>query len=361
MHQINFETISVKIFVMQFYFFLSRGFFNEEEKAAYLRLNDENVEKLKKMKDPQTWNGNFDFMLTLMPEAEAIINKAKGFVKFKQIASDKEIATYLAEHPEFFQEGIRLNSLRTLLNIEVLFKNGYMLHDVFLGYPAKDLYSFRIDCLDYVHSAAYFYNEAYEYYYNKKKVSTYNDISPDEIGRFEFTRIQSRDERMLRNFRESYINIILFVESFINSVGYDAFLSGKAKTPSDELKLRGIQGQRQNGKYNYSTLINKLENIPGIIGGAAVDVTSEPYASYIAQDVELRNGYVHSSPDKPKPKFSIEDWKQKCDEMIETKCQLILDSFWKACYPLKDFPGVIFNAFHGNSFKGIQHKMVVQR
>lgn len=360
MHQAIFEQLSTKTFVMQFYYWLAIGFFDEEDKASFQNVNDENVSNLVQMNDINItkWDGNYDFIFSLLPKTDAIIVKAKKFLKYKQVCADIDIANYLKANPSFFQKGIDLKSLRSMLDIEVMFKNGYMLHDVFWGYPEKNMYSYQIDCLDYVYSAAHFYNEGYEYYNNKKHIKTYNEIPHEEIGPFEMTRIQLREEVMLRNFRESYINIILFIESFINSVGFDAFLDNKAQTPADELKLKGIQGIRKNGRYNYSSLINKIEDITRIIGGSPADITNEPFASYLAQDVEFRNTYVHSSPDKPKPLFSIDDWKHKCDELIKDKCQLILNAFWKACYHNRSFPGVIFNAFHGNAFKGIQHKMV---
>lgn len=358
MHHTLFEELRVKTFLMQFYYWFSRGFFSADEKQAILRLNDENVKKLEIMKDPSKWDGDYSFIFSLLPQTDEAITKGKNFLIYKQICKDKVIADYLHHNPDLFQKGIDLKSLRSILDIQVLFRNGYMLHDIFWGYPEKDMYRFQIDCLDYVYSASHFYNEGYAYYHNKKEIKTYNEIPHEEIGPFEFTRIQLKDEVMFRNFREAYINIILFIESFINSVGFDAFLDGKASNSADELKLRGIQGVRKNGRYNYSTLINKIEDITRIIGGSSVDITKEPFADYLNQDIELRNTYIHSSPDKQKPLLSIDDWKVKCDELIEDKCHSILNSFWKACYPNRPFPGVIFNSFHGNAFKGIQHKMV---
>ena len=352
------ETLSIRTFVMQFYFYLARGFFTAEETDAYRKLNDENVNTILRMKNPSLCDDKYLDTSNLIEQTDVILQKAKGFLSYKQKATDIEIAIFLHAHPELFLEGITLHSLRNLLHIDVLFKNGYMLQDVFMGYPEKNMYMFLIDCLDYVHSAAHFYNEGYDYYHVKKTIKTYKDIRQAGAGKFEHTRIQLEDEVMMRNFREAYINIILYIECFINSVGYDGYLSGASASTGDQLKLRGIQGTRSNGRYNYSSLTNKIENISRIIGGSAIDVSIEPYASYLAQDVELRNSHVHSSPDKPKKHFSIEGWKQKCDEMIETKCQLILNAFWNACYRSKPFPRVIFNAFHGNAFKGIQHKMV---
>ena len=76
--------------------------------------------------------------------------------------------------------------------------------------------------------------------------------------------------------------------------------------------------------------------------------------SYLEHNVELRNQYVHSLPEKGKILLGIEDWKKKCDDMINTECFDFLNAFWKSCYPSKVFPKVIFTIFWGNSFKGHQ-------
>jgi|GEM_PF-5565896 len=64
---------------------------------------------------------------------------------------------------------------------------------------------------------------------------------------------------MFRNFREAYINLVFFIESFINSVGLDALLDGSAKTETDENKLKGIE-KIKNGWKTYSTLKQRIKN-----------------------------------------------------------------------------------------------------
>lgn len=165
---------------------------------------------------------------------------------------------------------------------------------------------------------------------------------------------------MFRNFREAYINIIFFIESFINSVGYDAFLGGKAQNKEEENHLKGIQSiNTRNGFKKYSTFKQTIENISKILSGTSINTNLEPYKSYLNHSVELRNRYVHSSPDKGKIVLGLQDWKNKCDNMIDNDCFDFLNSFWISCYPTKSFPKVIFNVFWGNSFKGHQGKFMV--
>ena len=149
--------------------------------------------------------------------------------------------------------------------------------------------------------------------------------------------------------------MIFFIESFINSVGFDAYLDGKGESESDKNKLKGIENEK-NGRITYSTLKQRIKNISLILNGKSIDVGEEPFKTYLESSVELRNQYVHSSVTKGKILYGIEDWKRKCDEMIAHFCTDLLMKFWKACYPSKSFPVVIFNDLNGNSFKGHQGK-----
>ena len=335
MHHALYEELRLKTFLLQFYCFLTRGYFNDNEIKRIDDLINLNIARLNLMRDDLKWDGRYDLVLNQTLESKDII-----------------------KNPQFCGQGILLVDLKSLLNIESMFRNGYMLHDVFRGYPKENLYSFQIDCIDYLFSASHFYNEAYDYYHNRKDIKYYDDKDFGEIHAFEMRRIQSKEEIMFRNFREAYINIIFFIESFINSVGIDAFLNGIAKTEDEENKLKGIESIKK-GWINYSKLKQRITNISGIINGIPIDTTKEPIKSYLDISVELRNQYVHSSTNKPKNRYTLEEWKIKCDEMINNKCFGVLNEFWKGCYPTKPFPKVIFNEFNGNCFKGHQGKFVI--
>jgi hypothetical protein len=357
MHQKLFEKLSVNTFLLQFYGHLVRGFFSESESKEIQSILEQNIDRLHLMKGME-WDGRYDLVLLLLSKTEQLLNKAKSFNKFCQTGSDMDIVDYMRKNAdEFFLIGIPLFKMRKIFDISTPLKNGYMLHDFYSGYPEKNLYRYHIDCLDYAHSAAHFYNEGYDYYHNQRTVDY--KVNVDRAKFFELKRIQSREERILRNFREAYINIIFFMESFINSVGFHAFLNGVAKNPNEEFKLKGIESVSKKGFKNYSNLKQRLINIPKIISGTDLDVTKDPFLSYLSNDVELRNRYVHSTPEKDQIDIQPEDWKKKCDNMISIDCFDILNSFWKKCYPSETFPKVIFNTFWGNSFKGHQGKSMV--
>ncbi len=354
MHQILYEKLRINTFLLQFYGFLARGFFSRETRISFLSLIESNIDRLKLMRDDTNWDGRYDLTAKLLFQTEQFVNESRNKLKYTQICEDIDIANYVNENQfNFFNFGIQLKDLKNILDIEVFFRNGYMLHDVFNGYSEENLYNFQIDCIDYLYSSSNFYNEAYDYYYRRKEIKLYDAMDSLSIPSFEMTRIQPREEVMFRNFRESYINLIFFIESFINSIGFDAYLRGTAKNIDDENILKGIKSiNPKNGRKSYCSIKDKLERFPKIIANNTIDIGIDPYKSYLNISVELRNQYVHSSHEKGKALLSVDDWKKKCDEMIEHQCFDLLNEYWKSCYPNQSFPKIIFNAFYGNSFKG---------
>ena len=47
--------------------------------------------------------------------------------------------------------------------------------------------------------------------------------------------------------------------------------------------------------------------------------------------------------------------------MIDKQCFEVLNTFWKGCYPEKQFPVVIYNELSSSSFKGRLGKMMIAR
>lgn len=358
MPHLLYEELRLNTFLLQFYCFLTRGFFEDEQLKRIEDLINLNIERLEVMGDPIKWDGRYDLVFKQFMESKDLVVKAKNNLKYQQICNDNEIVEYLIQNPQFYEQGILLADLRKILDVESMFRNGHMLHDTFHGYPKKGITSCQVDCLDYLYSAAHFYNEGYDYFHNRKKIKFYSDKDYGEIHPFELRRIQPKEEVVFRNFREAYINLIFFVESFINSIGLDAFLNGIAKSEEEENKLKGIEKIR-NGWKTYSTLKQRIKNFSQIINGVPIDVDRDPIKQYLTICVELRNQYVHSSLEKKKNYFTPNDWKLKCDEMIDHQCYEVLKEVWNGCYPSKGFPKIIFNEFYGSSFKGHQGRFVV--
>ena len=143
MHHALYEELRLKTFLLQFYCFLTRGYFNDNEIKRIDDLINLNIARLNLMRDDLKWDGRYDLVLNQTLESKDIIEKGINNLKYKQICNDKDIADYLIKNPQFCGQGILLVDLKSLLNIESMFRNGYMLHDVFRGYPKENYIHFR--------------------------------------------------------------------------------------------------------------------------------------------------------------------------------------------------------------------------
>ncbi|NVK08875.1 MAG: hypothetical protein HWD89_07460 [Tenacibaculum sp.] len=358
MHYKLHKELSIQTALLQFYCFLTRGFW-EKEFISVFDYGNENIEKIHTMANPEKWDGDYSTIIKRISKTKEIVEKAKSYLQWNQKCSNEKIAEYMYNHPLFYENGISIKDLNDIMEINTVLKNGYMFHDRFHGYPEKHLYRYGVDCLDFLYSASYFYNEGFDFFNNRK-----NPISNNEIHNLpstEMKRIQSKEEMMFRSFREAFINIIFFVESFINSVGYDAYLKGKGVNESEKNKLKGIKSIKANGFKSYLSIRGKFKEYSRIISGTELDTENPIIENYIKKCVELRNKYVHSSPEKGSLKVSLEEWKNKCDSMIDKQCFEVLNTFWKGCYPDKQFPVIIYNELSSSSFKGRLGKMMIAR
>ncbi|OYD42269.1 hypothetical protein CHT99_10190 [Sphingobacterium cellulitidis] len=350
MHQTLFNNLNKETHILKFYSWIVRGLFSVEKWKEISELINNNIERLHLMRDQMKWDGHYDFVVIQHSRTIEFIKIAKHLSSLKQVCDDDLLYEYVRDNPNYYETGVLLYQLAKLFDIDTLIKRGHLLHDRYFGYT-KHFYSIHIDCFDYLNSAAHFYNEGFDYYFERKEVKSYLEIM-ETTHWTEHKRVQGKDEVCYRNFREAYINLIFFVESFINSVGYHGYLSGVAKSNKDENQLIGIESINGKGFKNYSNLKQRIKNISRILGGQSLDCDREPYKTYLQDGVVLRNQYVHSSVDKPKMNISLEEWKNKCDLMIDEQCMGLVKDFWKACYPQAHFPIVIANSFDGNSFKG---------
>jgi hypothetical protein len=203
--------------------------------------------------------------------------------------------------------------------------------------------------LEFLQSAQYFYNEGMLYYLGGKEPS----IQPTE----KFTKFiqipnfkkPSKQVLLIRYLKESFINLILFVESFVNAVAFDAYLNN---VTSDETKKLHLLGKKGKGEYEYLNIRHKFEKIPLIINNKLmlkIDLNSDPYKTYFSNFVELRNTYVHTSPAKGNTWLSSEEWIKKNNLFIDTICLPVIEGFWKACYPDKRFPLYLHRSYHSES------------
>ena len=124
MHHKLYEQLRLKTFLLQFYGFLTRGFFEIEERTEMHNLIENNIDRLNLMKD-FNWDGRYDLVASQLFKTEELVKKTTEKLRFNQSCADIDIANYLINnHNNFFEFGIQLNDLKRLLEIDILFRNG---------------------------------------------------------------------------------------------------------------------------------------------------------------------------------------------------------------------------------------------
>lgn len=351
--------------ISQFYYSLFAGNYSSEVLKEYIEIEETGIFKLEVLK----YHPNFS--IDFISELDSRLVKIKThFVEksfFKQIGSDNELIEFWRKYRnnekqrEIRLDGIRLYDLAKLFDITEHLKMGFFLQDLFCGYQSKDYFEYRSDCLDILNSAIYYFNEAYDYEIGNKTVFTYNQIDVDKLRTHEFKRIYTAEEVAYKNYRESYINILFFIEAFINAIGYNAILEPNTYSQEQINKLHGFSLAKKNDRIIYSNISTKLQDISTIISGVPIDLRQSPYCDYIKSEVEIRNKYIHSAPHEEKEKlnYSRINWKDKCHFLIESFAIKILEAIWTQCYPQRNFPPYIFNGFYMGTFKGFQSKGVL--
>ena len=260
LHKYQVDELRRNTLVMQFYASLIKGKLSDIEKKIFLKLEEDNIERLKKFINPSEWDGRYDLAFIQNQETITFISKIRNYLTvFKQAATDNEIAEFITKNPNFFKVGISIEQLNKYGNIDILLKRGHFFHDYYKGFAENNyLENSQCDCLDYLYSAIFYYNEGYDLFHGRKVIEPPTQDEVMRLPAFEFKRIHDNDEVKYRSFRESFINLILFVESFINAVGYDAYLRGLAKNLNEENNLKGINSVNlKNGYKKYSNFREK--------------------------------------------------------------------------------------------------------
>jgi hypothetical protein len=352
--------LSGNIYYCQFYYFVFHGLYEADVLKEYIEIEEAGIKLLSR-------GSNTEYDL-LTSTNERLLKIKECFIKdacFKQKCTDEHLASFWKKYTHSNKalrvEGIRFHELSIIFDITDFLKNGFFLHDVFCGYQSKGKYEYRSDCLDILDSAIYYYNEAYDHETGNKKVLDYSQIETSTIKTYEFKRIYSAEEVTYKNYREAYINLLFFVESFINSIGYNAILEPNSFSVDEVNRLQGFKIAQKNSRVIYSNISQKIDDIAFIISGNKIDLTKYPFVDYIKQEVEIRNKYIHSSPfeEKEKLNYSRINWKQKAIDLINGfAIEALTMKLWTHCYPQRRFPAFIFNGFYLGTFKGFQSKGV---
>jgi len=139
--------------------------------------------------------------------------------------------------------------------------------------------------------------------------------------------------------RLGLITASAFVETFVNSVGWN-----EAATRSDltEQERSELQGMRKN---RYLSLESKLERIPRIIreDKKSPIVLSdkkqmrEPFISFLEATKQVRDSSMHYAPGKVPIVLPPQEWLTLVESAVQHAVAVACE-FWSACYPGRRYP-----------------------
>jgi len=140
--------------------------------------------------------------------------------------------------------------------------------------------------------------------------------------------------------RLTIISFFSFLESFVNSIGYDYYFRNKGKLNStDEEILQGTKkGRFLNLKYKIEKFqkIIRSDNVAKIILSDDNQI-NEPFKTLFEDYEGLRNASVHFSPKKSRIWLKPHDWVNKSEEFSKLVIQAALE-IWKSCHETKKGP-----------------------
>ena len=323
-------------------------------------------------------------ILSLLPKDQGITNKelrdsllaSNEFVKNAdktQIKKIKELSDKLQKSLIFFNQNALLKG--NIDEIALSFDTYYLknqecytygveygwLNDLIdcskLGYPSDLPYQTRIGIGH--HAGALSVEEGFllhdSFYLLLKARESFNDLS--EYSKKWAPKIKSkRIDDVNHNFGIANQNVAIhsrlcilsfysFLESFVNSVGYDYFQKNKLKLSQADIET--LSGQK---KGQFISLEKKIEKFPTIIRDdkKPVIITSdpqqirEPFKSIFGQMKEIRNSSVHHSPLKTSIWRLPSDWLNDA-EQTSKNCIEAASNFWIACYPNSKGPTYLHN------------------
>lgn len=157
--------------------------------------------------------------------------------------------------------------------------------------------------------------------------------------------------------RNSIINLYSFIECFVNSIGHDYYLRNQINL--DQKQKETLQGQKGAG---YLSLEYKMEKFHQIIRAdhkQKFSVTDskqlkEPFLTFFEECKGIRDSAMHYSPNKEAIWLKPNDWTEKAKKYSEITIN-VAQTFWKSCYPDKDFPfylrGLDYKECYDGAFK----------
>jgi hypothetical protein len=140
--------------------------------------------------------------------------------------------------------------------------------------------------------------------------------------------------------RLTIISFFSFLESFVNSIGFDHYFRNKEKLNSADEEI--LQGSKKGRFLNLKYKIEKFQKIIRSDNVAKIILSDdnqikEPFKTLFEDYEELRNASVHFSPKKSRIWLKPHDWVNKAEEFSKLVIQAALE-IWKSCHETEKGP-----------------------
>ncbi len=140
--------------------------------------------------------------------------------------------------------------------------------------------------------------------------------------------------------RMAIISFFSFLESFINSIGFDYYYRNKNELSNADEEI--LQGSKKGRFLNLKYKIEKFQKIIRSDKIAKIVLSDdsqrkEPFKTLFKDYEELRNATVHFSPKKARIWLKPHDWMKKAEEFSKLVVQAALE-IWLSCHEEKKCP-----------------------
>lgn len=150
--------------------------------------------------------------------------------------------------------------------------------------------------------------------------------------------------RNIESFNRNFFHTgFLFIEGFVNSVGYNYYLQHSSQlSKSQSLFLQGIDPRKPLNSENNLSLYQKMRRIPSIIthkDPLEILKQCEPFITFFSEIKPKRNAIVHKifSEDINLYKFSAKEVKSQSLDHLNQFLE-VAKNFWQICYPSRPLP-----------------------
>lgn len=153
--------------------------------------------------------------------------------------------------------------------------------------------------------------------------------------------------------RMTIISFFSFLESFVNSIGFDHYFRNKGKLSNEDEEI--LQGSEKGRFLNLKYKIEKFQKIIRSDNVAKIilsddNQTKEPFKTLFEDYEGLRNASVHFSPKKVRIWLKPHDWENKAEEFSKLVVQAALE-IWRSCHETNKGPDYLGKLEYKRLFK----------